>query len=71
MRLGCEGESAIQPQFFVDTKELTIAWWGMVFKLVPGFRPATRTIHVITLSCMTISGSCISWIGLSPKSKDD
>jgi hypothetical protein len=72
MRLGCEGESATQPQFFVDTKELMIArLGGMVFKPVSGFHQATRMIHEIALSCMTksISG-CVSWIVLSPKSKD-
>jgi hypothetical protein len=53
MRLGCEGESATQPQFFVDTKELTSARLRVVFKPVSGFRPATRTIHEITLSCIT------------------
>lgn len=50
MRLGCEGESAIQPQFFVDTKELTIARLGWSLEPVSGFCPAIRTIHEITLS---------------------
>jgi len=60
MRLGCEGESAIQPQFFVDPKELTIVRWRMVFKTGLGFHPATRTIREITLSCVYFVDRLIS-----------
>jgi len=73
MRLGCEGESAIQPQFFVDPKELTIARWRMVFKTGLGFSPGDKNDprNHTKLHDQSISGSCISWIVLSPKSKDD
>lgn len=42
MRLGCEGESATQPQFFVDTKELTSARLRVVFKTRLGFSPGDK-----------------------------
>ena len=71
MRLGCEGESATQPQFFVDTQRTYQCLSGWRLSLV-GFGPAaTRTIHEITLTCTTksMSGSRILWIASAERAE--